>query len=153
MPQILEDLTEGQSFEEGMAKLDALVQPLPDEGHDTDEPERISSLSHHKHTAEHKSEVSPFCLGTVCRQRVYKWAYWLLSNQDDAEDLCQEICLRCLLGRAKFHGEAKFSSWLYRVMVNTCKDFLRKKCRDKEHIEQEVDEEMLWEIREAQSWE
>lgn len=152
MPQILEDLTEGQSFEKGVAKLKTPVQPLPDEGQDTDESKQMSS-SCHNHTAEPKSEVSPFCLGTVCRQRVYKWAYWLLGNQDDAEDLCQEICLRCLLGQVKFHGEAKFSSWLYRVMANTCKDFLRKKCRDKEHFEQEMDEEMLWETWEAQSWE
>lgn len=151
MSQILRDLTEGQSFEVG--KLEALVQTSPDEGQDTDKPERISSPSKHKRSAKPKSEVSSFCLGMDCRQRVYKWAYWLLGDQDDAEDLCQEICLRCLLGRVKFHGEAKFSSWLYRVMVNTGKDLLRKKCRDKEHIEQEIDAETLWEIWEAQSWE
>ncbi len=87
----------------------------------------------------------PFCFfDTNCRQQTYQWALRLVGNRDDAEDICQEVCLRCLLGRRKFRQKAKVSTWLYRIRVNTLKDFLRRKHREEEWIEPTVDDE-VWE--------
>ncbi len=86
-------------------------------------------------------QTSSFCFGTPCRERIYRWARRFVSNHDDAEDIRQEVCLRCLLRQATFRGEAQFATWLHRVMVSVCQDFLRKKRRRQEATETEMGEE------------
>ena len=51
----------------------------------------------------------------------------MCGNEADAEELMQEIFMN-LLGKIKtFRGDAKFSTWLYRVGVNTCISHLRRR--------------------------
>jgi RNA polymerase sigma-70 factor (ECF subfamily) len=89
------------------------------------------------------------CRGEACRQQIYQWLLGLVNSRDDAEDLCQEICLRCLLGQANLRDEAKFSAWLRRIAQNTLKDFLRKKSRQTAWLETGLDEEALMAIQEV----
>lgn len=45
----------------------------------------------------------------------------------EAEDLAQEVFIRAYAGLEGFRGEAKFSSWLYRIATNRCRDHLRQR--------------------------
>ncbi|MEO6915064.1 MAG: RNA polymerase sigma factor [Chitinophagaceae bacterium] len=53
-----------------------------------------------------------------------------LDNPDEHEDLRQEILLNAWKGIRTFRGESKFSTWLYRVALNTAITFYKK---DKKH--------------------
>lgn len=90
--------------------------------------------------------------GDDCRKRILLWVQRLVSNRDDVEDLCQEICMRCSLRRCSFRNNADFSTWLYKVAVNVVKDFFRKRSRQAEWLESEIDNETLWDVWEAQLW-
>jgi RNA polymerase sigma-70 factor, ECF subfamily len=59
------------------------------------------------------------------RVNVYRLAYDLTSNQHDAEDLSQEVFIKAYRALATFRGDAKWSSWLYRITVNTFYDYAR----------------------------
>jgi len=48
----------------------------------------------------------------------YTLAYRLTGNEEDALDVTQEAYLRALRGLPRFRGEARFSTWLYRVTAN-----------------------------------
>lgn len=56
------------------------------------------------------------------RINVYRLAYDLTSNRHDAEDLSQEVFLKAYRSLQQFRSDAKWSSWLYRITVNTCYD-------------------------------
>ena len=58
---------------------------------------------------------------------VYNLAYRLTNNPSDAEDLTQEIFIRLMNKIYSFKGNAKFSTWLYRLATNQCLDWLRKR--------------------------
>lgn len=58
----------------------------------------------------------------LARVNVYRLAYDLTSNRHDAEDLSQEVFLKAYRSLPQFRGDAKWSSWLYRITVNTCYD-------------------------------
>ena len=53
----------------------------------------------------------------------------LLGNVADAEDAVQESFLKIYRGAAAFRGTARLSTWIYRVLVNTCYDLLRRRRR------------------------
>ncbi len=53
----------------------------------------------------------------------------LLGNLADAEDAVQEAMLKAYRGAAGFRGGASVSTWLYRILVNTCYDFIRRNRR------------------------
>ena len=59
--------------------------------------------------------------------RIYALAWRFLGDQADAEDLAQEICMS--LGRRirGFRGDAKFSTWLYQVVLNAARDGMRRR--------------------------
>lgn len=46
-------------------------------------------------------------------------------NDADTEDLAQEIFIQAYLGLPGFRGDASFSSWLYRIAVNRCRDHVK----------------------------
>lgn len=57
---------------------------------------------------------------------IFALAFRVLGREEDARDVCQDAFLRAYRGLAGFKGEAKFSSWLYRITLNLCRDWLRK---------------------------
>lgn len=57
---------------------------------------------------------------------VLNMACRLLGNRDDAADVCQEVFILLLRKLGSFRGEAKFSTWLYRVSLNACHDHARR---------------------------
>jgi RNA polymerase sigma-70 factor (ECF subfamily) len=54
-------------------------------------------------------------------------AFNLLGNAADAEDAVQEAFLKIYRGAKTFRGGAAFSTWAFRVVVNTCYDALRRR--------------------------
>jgi RNA polymerase sigma-70 factor, ECF subfamily len=60
---------------------------------------------------------------------IYALAYRTLGREEDARDVCQEAFLRAFRGLSAFKGQAKFSSWLYRIALNLCRDFMRRERR------------------------
>jgi RNA polymerase sigma factor (sigma-70 family) len=57
---------------------------------------------------------------------VFAMALRFLGSPSDAEDVAQEAFLKAYRGLADFKGEAKFSTWLYRITWNLCADWKRK---------------------------
>ena len=60
---------------------------------------------------------------------IYGLAYRVLGREEDARDVCQEAFLRAFRSIKGFKGQAKFSSWLYRIALNLCRDWMRKERR------------------------
>jgi len=59
------------------------------------------------------------------QDRVLGLAYRYLGDRDAAEDLAQEAFLRVYKARERYEPRAKFSTWLYRIVVNLCLNELR----------------------------
>ena len=60
---------------------------------------------------------------------IYALAYRTIGREDDARDVVQEAFLRAFRGLGGFKGQAKFSSWLYRITLNLCRDWMRRQRR------------------------
>ena len=60
---------------------------------------------------------------------IYALAYRTLGRDEDARDVTQETFLRAFRSIGGFRGQAKFSSWLYRIALNLCRDWMRKERR------------------------
>src|SRR5919206_4188283 len=60
---------------------------------------------------------------------IYALAYRTLGREEDARDVCQETFLRAFRSLPGFRGQAKFSSWLYRIALNLCRDWIRRERR------------------------
>src|SRR5262249_49033648 len=56
---------------------------------------------------------------------IYALAYRTIGREDDARDVCQETFLRAFRALPGFRGQAKFSSWLYRIALNLWRDWRR----------------------------
>lgn len=57
---------------------------------------------------------------------VYNLAYSVLGNHEEAEDVTQEVYLRVWRALPAFRGEARFTTWLYRIAVNSSLNRRRK---------------------------
>jgi len=65
-------------------------------------------------------------------KKIYNLAYRIMGNKEDASDVLQETFLQAFKKLAGFKGEAKFSTWVYRIAVNIC--LMRKRKRKKMEI-------------------
>ena len=59
--------------------------------------------------------------------RLYTVAYRITGSAADAEDLVQDMFLQVFRRLESFRGEAALGTWLHRLAVNTCLDFVRSK--------------------------
>ncbi|MGE0132488.1 MAG: RNA polymerase sigma factor [Blastocatellales bacterium] len=69
---------------------------------------------------------------------IYGLSLRMLGRDEDARDVCQETFLAAFRNLRKFRGDAKFSSWLYRIALNACHSRLRKQNGT---FEQSIDQE------------
>jgi len=60
-------------------------------------------------------------------RRSIQLAYVTIGNFEDAKDVAQEAFVKAHRGLRGFKQQARFSTWLYRIVMNCAKDFLRKK--------------------------
>jgi len=61
------------------------------------------------------------------QERAVRVAYSILGNLEDARDEAQEAFVRAYEGLGRFRGGSRFYTWFYRILVNGCKDALRKR--------------------------
>ncbi len=58
--------------------------------------------------------------------RAYRTAWLMLRNVDDARDVSQEAFVRLYQSAGRFRGEARFSTWFHRILINLCLDHRRR---------------------------
>ena len=74
------------------------------------------------------------------RDRVFNISYRMLSNREEAQDVAQEVFITVFKTIDTFREEAKFSTWLYRVTVNHCKNRIKYLSRRHDRDRDELDE-------------
>ncbi|MCH8021169.1 RNA polymerase sigma factor [candidate division KSB1 bacterium] len=62
-------------------------------------------------------------------RQVLQLAYNMVNNTQDAEDIYQEVLVRVYKNLHRFEFKSEFSTWLYRVVVNYCINFNKKRRR------------------------
>ena len=67
---------------------------------------------------QYEARIRGYCLG-------------VFRNAAQAEDAAQEVFIKAYKGLGGFQGKASFSTWLYRIAVNHCRDLLRKEGRNR----------------------
>ena len=65
----------------------------------------------------------------VYDRQVLQLAYNMVNNTQDAEDIYQEVLVRVYKNLHRFEFKSEFSTWLYRVVVNYCINFQKKRRR------------------------
>ncbi len=58
------------------------------------------------------------------RARIYGICYRYAGNPADADDLAQDVLLKVYRGLPTFRGDARLSTWIYRIAVNTCLNWI-----------------------------
>ena len=86
-----------------------------------------------------KGDVSAFEeLISGYEKKVYNTVYRYFNNSEDALDITQEIFIKVFTSLHSFKENSSFSTWLYRIAVNTCIDFLRKRKEETLPIKEEI---------------
>ncbi len=86
---------------------------------DTDIVQRILAGDHQAYAVlvrKYEASVRGCCLG-------------MLPNPSDADDAAQEVFIKAYHALGSFRGDAAFSTWLYRIAANHCRDLLRRSAR------------------------
>ena len=74
-----------------------------------------------------RADVGFAALSDAALRRTYGLAGYLLGNAMDAEDATQEAMARAWRTRGTLRDTASFDAWLDRILVNTCRDRLRRR--------------------------
>jgi RNA polymerase sigma-70 factor (ECF subfamily) len=83
------------------------------------------------------------------KEKVRNIIYLTLSNTDGVDDIAQEVFITVYRHLKSFRFESQFTTWLYRITINKCKDHLRKKnirsiflpLRDEEPVFESINED------------
>jgi len=59
------------------------------------------------------------------KDKVFTVCYWFLGDHAEACDSAQETFIKAFRSLKKFRFESSFSTWIYRIAVNTCKNRLK----------------------------
>ncbi len=78
--------------------------------------------------------------------RLYATAYAIVQNPADAEEVVQETLITVYRRIGDFRGEAKLSTWLYRIATNKALELLRRHRRERGHASLEVLDEQYGEL-------
>jgi RNA polymerase sigma-70 factor (ECF subfamily) len=72
--------------------------------------------------------------------RIYNLTYRMLGNRAEAEDLAQEVFITVFKSIDSFRGDSKFSTWLYRITANHCKNRIKYLARRHDRSRAELDD-------------
>ena len=61
------------------------------------------------------------------QKRVFAIVNGVLRRREDIEDVAQQVFIKVFLSLRRFDQRSAFSTWLYKIAVNECRDYLRKK--------------------------
>ena len=59
------------------------------------------------------------------KEKIFNLCYWFLQDYEEANDMAQEAFIKAFKSLKKFRFQSAFSTWLYRIAVNTCKNRLK----------------------------
>jgi DNA-directed RNA polymerase specialized sigma24 family protein len=68
----------------------------------------------------------------------FRFSYRVLGSRSDAQDVAQEVCIRLVERVASFRGDSRFSTWLYQLALNACRDHRRRQGRGRPRWERRV---------------
>lgn len=74
------------------------------------------------------------------QNRVYGLSYRMMGNLEEAEEVAQEVFITVYKSLRDFRGDSQFSTWIYRVTVNHCKNRIKYLGRRKYYSSQSLDE-------------
>jgi len=63
------------------------------------------------------------------QMRVYHTVFGMVGNRDDADDLAQLVFIKAFRSLHRFKGQSQFSTWLYRISINCCLDWIKSQKR------------------------
>lgn len=63
------------------------------------------------------------------RDRIYGVIRSIISNREDALDITQDVFLKAYQGLGNFKRTSQFYSWIYRITINRCIDFMRRRSK------------------------
>jgi RNA polymerase sigma-70 factor (ECF subfamily) len=74
---------------------------------------------------QQRDEVAFSEVVRLYQHKVYNLLYRMIGSHEEAEDLAQEVFVTVFKSIDSFRGESKFSTWLYRVAANHCKNRMK----------------------------
>lgn len=69
--------------------------------------------------------------------KIHNLCYRMLKNYEDAKDMAQETFIKAYRNLNNFDGRSKFTTWLFRIAVNNCINYLKKQ-RPQDEIKEEI---------------
>lgn len=78
------------------------------------------------------------------KDKAFTLALRLVGDRRDAEELVQDAFVRAYKSLHAFRGDAKFSTWFYRIVYNLCMTRLSRRRSQPKNVELEHDETMDW---------
>lgn len=75
------------------------------------------------------------------RDKIYARAFSMLRNEEEALDISQEAWIKGWQRLKQFKRDASFTTWMTRITINLCLDFLRKRKRQATDSLEKIDEE------------
>ena len=77
-------------------------------------------------------DQNAFCeLVEEYKQKALNIAFSFCRSYEDAKDVSQEAFIKAFKTIRNFRGESRFYTWFYRILINLCKDYLRRKMKNK----------------------
>ncbi len=80
------------------------------------------------------------------QMRIFHTAFGMVGNREDADDLAQLAFIKAFQSLHQFRGQSLFSTWLYRISINCCLDWIKSQQRK---YDVKMDDE--WWFRQADS--
>lgn len=77
------------------------------------------------------------------QRKVVSTAWRVLGNQEDARDAAQEAFLRVYKYLDRFRADEDFAAWLYRIVINACRDIARKRASTSSFVSLDVEIERI----------
>src|SRR6516165_12632320 len=93
--------------------------------------------------AQHGDDAAFNQVVQVYRKRILGTIARLIGRPDDVEDVGQEVFLRLYFSLDQLRTPEVFEPWLYRLTVNACYDYLRKKKRRQEFRMSDLSEQQV----------
>jgi RNA polymerase sigma-70 factor (ECF subfamily) len=76
------------------------------------------------------------------RNQVFNLTFRMLGSREEAEDVSQEVFITIFKYIDSFRGDSKFSTWLYRITVNHCKNRIKYLSRRHDRRQSEYDDQL-----------
>jgi RNA polymerase sigma-70 factor (ECF subfamily) len=110
------------------------VQPPPGKGRPNERPLRREQPLDYRRLSDpilvrRAKDGDGRALAELCERhapRVERLARHLLEDHEDARDAAQEALAKLCVRLPQFRGESQFSTWLHRLVVNTCRDVAQR---------------------------